>query len=176
MWTKPEIDQLRQLASEGMCKLKVAAVMGKGVDDVCQMCRAIGLKLSRSRIQPIKHWTEQEYQFALNLYEAGLTWEQVGNEMGRSKSSVMNAVKRYTGYAPPEREPDVGPAIGQTGDDRAYVKDCKLGSAILEGLISDLINRMTPGEVADVLGAPRVVEPGAERFIRGQFAERRLAA
>lgn len=66
--------------------------------------------------------------------------------------------------------------IPMTMDERAYRLDAKLGSTILGGLINDLINKMSPEEVADMLGASRSAAPGTERVYRGQFAERKLAA
>jgi hypothetical protein len=46
----------------------------------------------------------------------------------------------------------------------------------LANAINALIARMTPHEVADMLGKPHLKIPGTERIYRGQFAERKLAA
>lgn len=64
----------------------------------------------------------------------------------------------------------------QWSNDTPEEKNARLGSAILCGLIRDLINRMTPEEVADMLGASTPSQiPGTERVCKtSQVA--RLAA
>lgn len=57
-------------------------------------------------------------------------------------------------------------------------QDAKLGSIILGGAIRDLLNRMDPKQAVEALGyrRPRTVIPGTELALRGQGAQRRLAA
>lgn len=52
----------------------------------------------------------------------------------------------------------------------------RVASKLLRDAINALIDRMPANDVAEMLGKPHLKIPGTENFIRGQAAERRLAA
>lgn len=74
--------------------------------------------------------------------------------------------------------------IGLEQSDASYRKDCKLGSQILREACLDLFCRTANRYMVSLDDAmachlgyhAKPVIPGCERVIRGQFAERRLAA
>lgn len=129
-------------------------------------------------------WTHDEIQKALHLYATGLTWQAVGNYLGRSKSSCLSAASRHLTRKPEERDRcSSGPAIGLTMECERLRLDAKLGSMVLREACLDLFQRTANSHhismddaMACHLGYhSKAVIPGTERIYRGQAAER-LAA
>lgn len=132
-----------------------------------------------------KPWAEEDVREALRLHDTGLTWRQVGAVFGKSKSSAQAACRRFQGLKPKEQDyASCGPPIGLEQSEVSHRKDCKLGSQVLREACLDLFQRTAnryrismDDAMACHLGYhAKPVIPGMERVVRGQFAQRRLAA
>lgn len=110
-------------------------------------------------------WTRDDVLSAKAMFDNGAEYPEIGSALGRSPDAIYCILKKHYGAKLLGARPAYtdGPPIGLTVECKRYVKDCKLGSEVLRGLVMDLLNRMTPAEVADVLGVARAVEPGTER-------------
>ena len=124
------------------------------------------------------HWPEADCKEALRLKDAGLTWRQVGEAFGKSKSAAEAACRRYLGIAPKCRVDYSydGPPIGLEMSEISFRKSTKNGSDSLRRAINALFDRMPANTVAEVIGKPHLKIPGTECVCRGQLAERKLAA
>jgi hypothetical protein len=89
-------------------------------------------------------WTAKEIANARNLYDSGMTWKEVGQYLGCSKSAVQGAVARHEGrtYNPHAGEHVAAPAIGLTMECQRIRMDAKLGSKTLKIAIDDMFCRI----------------------------------
>jgi hypothetical protein len=104
-------------------------------------------------------WTPEEDAKLVELFDHGLG--RVGTVRyfpHRTRSAVLS---RLRVLRPPEFP---------------TVESLERNSKALADSINALILRMHPHDVAEMLGKPHLKIPGTERIMRGQFAERRLAA
>ncbi len=122
------------------------------------------------------HWDSEEVVTARRMFAAGMTWAQVGEELGRTGSACRDAVSRYYGKIDDPQTCYDGPPIALTMECVRYRANCLDGSSRLAVAINSLIERMPPRAVSRILGKPLHPIPGTERIIYGQAAERMLAA
>ena len=109
----------------------------------------------------IRRWTPAEDELLFKRIEAGETQSSIARSFpGRSEKSVFSR-------------------LGKLRSRDAHTLDLRKArnsSEKLSNAVKRLLETMTPAQVADVLGGVRLVTPGTENIVRGQAAERRLAA
>lgn len=84
-------------------------------------------------------WPIEDINKALALKETGLTWRQVGEHFGKSKSAAQAACARFIGVKPKHQDQSLcGPPIGLEMSEMTFRKSMKRGSEMLREACLDL--------------------------------------
>jgi hypothetical protein len=87
-------------------------------------------------------WPIEDINKALALKAAGLTWREVGERFGKSRSSAQAACARYRGTKPKHQDNALcGPPIGLEMSEINFRKEMAMGSALLREACLDLFSK-----------------------------------
>ena len=82
LWSEEEIAMLIDLKQSGEKLVYIAYKLKRNVDSVSMKLKRLGLR------NPHKKWTYEEWQNALRLKNEGKTYTEIGNLLGRKRSTI----------------------------------------------------------------------------------------
>lgn len=86
-------------------------------------------------------WSRDELTTALEMYEAGSNYDEIGEAIGRTHGGVYDMLRKRFGVCRARPEYFDGPPIGVTMECERNKKDAKLGSMILREACMDMFCR-----------------------------------
>ena len=95
-WTEDKVEKVIEMYEAGKTLQEIGDVYGKP----WQAIRSLITRLDDKGLIKRRHWeryTEEDLERIRKLREAGKTYAEIGDVMGRSSSAIFNALKRARG-------------------------------------------------------------------------------
>jgi hypothetical protein len=144
-WTDRECQQLTELVAAKHRWRQIGDIMGRTRYAV----RRKYFALTGAGAQPFRRWTEKEREQAIALYQDGLGFADIGIRLGRSRSSIRQAILRQeilTNHRWTEAEEKI--LLEMAAEDKSYEEiGARLGRS-LEGVRNRLLRNLCPQRLA----------------------------